>query len=84
MELYSTDRIQRLLSQYRELTYLIDKVPSTHPFLTSQRPRLEKIRTQLKQDLTDTIKNLKSQGNTLEAFNLLLLTRSTDIPPITT
>jgi CRISPR/Cas system Type II protein with McrA/HNH and RuvC-like nuclease domain len=79
--LYSTERIQRLVSQYRELTYLITKMPSTHPFLTSQSVRIQKVKSALQKDIQEAIKFNKSQErNPLEIFNILQISSTIDIP----
>jgi hypothetical protein len=78
--LYSTDRLQGLISQYRELVYLITKIPSSsHPFLQSQSPRLERVKQALSKDIRDAISTKRKQGDTNGVFTLLKLSRETDL-----
>ena len=74
--LYATERLQRLASQYRELTYLITKIPSQHPFLNTQHPRIEKVKSTLQKDVRDGITQAKKDGNTNELFTLLQISNS--------
>ena len=74
--LYSTERLQRLASQYRELTYLITKTPSQHPFLNTQHQRLEKVKLALQKAIQDGITQAKKDGNTNKSFTLLPISNS--------
>ena len=74
--LYSTEHLQRLASQYRELTYLITKIPSQHRFLKSQQRRIEKVKSTLQKDIQDSITQAKKDGNTNELFTLLQISNS--------
>ena len=82
MSLYSLDRLQRLVSQYNELTYFIDRVPQ-HPFLLAQQSRIQKVKQTLTKDLRDAISNKKKDDNTLEAFQILRLCSTTDLNILT-
>jgi hypothetical protein len=68
------ERLQRLVSQYRELTY--------HPVLATQLPRIEKVRGALKRELQDAIASKRKEDNTIEAFTLLRMGSSANLDPL--
>lgn len=83
MSLYSTDRLQGLISQYRELSYFTSKIPSSHGFLQSQKPRIEKVKRALEKDIREAISARRKVGDTEGIFELLRLSRETDLQIIT-
>jgi hypothetical protein len=83
MSLYSLDRLQRLVSQYKELTYFIDRIPQQHPFLQMQQPRIQKIKQTLNKDLRDALSTKKKEDNALEAFQILRICSTTNLNLLT-
>jgi len=77
--LYSMDRLSRLVSEYRELTYYIDRIPSQHPFLTSQGARIQKVKETLRKDFKDALATKRKEDNPSETFDLFRLIAKTDL-----
>ena len=77
--LYSVDRLTTLISQYRELTYHISKVPSTHPFVASLAGRIEKVRGALEKDIRDGMTRKRASGDIMGVFEILKGARETDL-----
>jgi len=84
--LYSTSRLQALISQYRELLYLLTKIPSSSEdaFVQSLGQRVEKVKVALAKDIRDAMAAKRRNGDVDGVFCLLGLSRETDLRIITT
>jgi len=78
VSLYSTDRLRRLVSQYRQLTYLISKIPR-HPFLTARKTRIQKVKTTLQRDIQSALTIKRDERDVEGIFTLLKLSSTTDL-----
>jgi len=79
--LYSTARLQELVSQYRDLTYLLKSAPPEHPFIRAHEERIERVTSTLEKDLRDGLTAAKKEGNTTTLLDILQLCRIVEISP---